>query len=244
MPDGNKGGYPDDWNGKSLKELANEDGTYGKLHTPADEVELFLYVMNSTFSHVAQEVYKQIAKWGIQDHPSFRNGEPRAIPAVMDENGLPTEEIAKDLCESMHAQGVGTWCDILIEELAEAATAARQWNDPSGCSIPYPDGVIVAPEDPEQYKEVYKKIMESGADAVWMELRQVAAVAFSWLTVLELTKNREVVTEEHKEYVLRQKWFNEMREKTVKLMAGQVGGDVRPGDPGDEGEEFIPGGYI
>jgi hypothetical protein len=58
---------------------------------------------------IEAERLSQDAKWGQQDHPD-------GTSAVYTE----TAERARILCSVRHAEGVGTWNLILLEEVAEA----------------------------------------------------------------------------------------------------------------------------
>lgn len=59
---------------------------------------------------VADERARQDAKWGEQNHP--------------DGSGSPgsqlTANLYRDLCDIRHRKGIGSWADILLEEVYEA----------------------------------------------------------------------------------------------------------------------------
>lgn len=59
---------------------------------------------------VIQERVRQDEKWGEQNHP---DGSSRVWSKSAD--------FYRDLCDERHRQGVGTWLDILLEEVYEAA---------------------------------------------------------------------------------------------------------------------------
>lgn len=80
--------------------------------------------MQSTFNilaEVASERIRQDAKWGPQDHPSIRDAVPPDDRAAY--HGVISEAGAKSQCERRFANGIGTYADIAIEEVAEAVDA-------------------------------------------------------------------------------------------------------------------------
>jgi hypothetical protein len=64
---------------------------------------------------VQAEEDRQVELWGEQNHPDG-TGEDFAVAASM----------AKEACEAAFANGTGTWLDILVEEVFEAAEEADE----------------------------------------------------------------------------------------------------------------------
>lgn len=72
--------------------------------------------MEKILAEIAAERQRQDAKWGQQNHPSFRQGYPWMTAALM-------EHTAKMGCGQRFAAGVGDWSSILAEEFAEACNS-------------------------------------------------------------------------------------------------------------------------
>lgn len=69
---------------------------------------------------VRRERELQDVKWGVQRHQSVLAMEPEARAMHY---GIPTEARAKERCEEAFKEGLGTWADIAVEELAEVVCA-------------------------------------------------------------------------------------------------------------------------
>lgn len=75
-------------------------------------------------AEVAAERARQDAKWGKQDYRSVSGITAAWSPdSRAKAYGIDSEEIAKHRCQSRFANGVGTYADIAIEEVAEAICA-------------------------------------------------------------------------------------------------------------------------
>ncbi len=72
---------------------------------------------------VGAERFKQIEKWGVQDHPDVATSESPAYRKFR-------ADYAKMKCEAAALGGVVTWHLILKEELAEAVEQAALKNMP------------------------------------------------------------------------------------------------------------------
>lgn len=79
--------------------------------------------LDAVLDEVRQERARQEAKWGEQNHPMLVI-EPGAF-ALLHE--LPHADDARALCQQRHNDGVGSYFDILLEEISEAHDAA--WRD-------------------------------------------------------------------------------------------------------------------
>lgn len=68
---------------------------------------------------------RQDLKWGPnQAHPFIALGV--SGPRMTEFYDLPTVDMAKERCDRRHKNGIGTWVDILIEEVCEAVDAFAQ----------------------------------------------------------------------------------------------------------------------
>jgi hypothetical protein len=67
-------------------------------------------VTKAVLLEVQHEREAQDEKWGPQNHPSFGPLAPVVIGA----------DTARALCETNHQYGIGSFADILLEEVAEA----------------------------------------------------------------------------------------------------------------------------
>jgi len=65
---------------------------------------------------VGEERARQIAKWGLQDHPDA----PASVRAPNAYFGIPTEQSAKLQTDDAFRRGLGSFGHILLEEVAEA----------------------------------------------------------------------------------------------------------------------------
>jgi hypothetical protein len=68
---------------------------------------------------VLEEMGLQDAKWGQQNHPDFHEGVAPGLERCRI-HGIVDDRTARDACDFRHKTGDGSWCDILIEEVAEA----------------------------------------------------------------------------------------------------------------------------
>jgi len=74
---------------------------------------------------VMRERERQEELWGEQTHPSVSF--PEAAPATREAiYGVPSEAVAKDRCERAFRDGVGTYADIAVEEMAEVIAAGNE----------------------------------------------------------------------------------------------------------------------
>lgn len=71
---------------------------------------------------VAREAFRQLEKWGEQDHPDFHSfaNSPLFKSKLY---GVLTEEEAKSRCENAFIAGTGTYAHIFVEEVCEAIGA-------------------------------------------------------------------------------------------------------------------------
>jgi hypothetical protein len=74
---------------------------------------------------VAGERGRQDDRWGEQNHPDLDQGLLHRAGGCTQERmalryGIPTADVARAACERAFKEGIGTWADILIEEVAEA----------------------------------------------------------------------------------------------------------------------------
>ncbi len=75
---------------------------------------------------ILQERSRQDEKWGEQNHPSVDDESAMLGNEICSYYRIPSEEAAKMACDykfSIAPSGVGSWTDILIEELSEAVSA-------------------------------------------------------------------------------------------------------------------------
>lgn len=76
----------------------------------------------AVLGEIRAERFRQDAKWGAdREIDSVDSIVPIDERATFYE--IQTEQAAKEACDSAFAQGVGTWADILVEELCEAIAA-------------------------------------------------------------------------------------------------------------------------
>jgi len=81
------------------------------------------------YEELNAERNRQLDKWGPQSWPMVREEEVQGGPRVSREQRiafrhcLQTEETYKKRCDQRTDQGVLSWADILLEELAEAIYA-------------------------------------------------------------------------------------------------------------------------
>lgn len=79
------------------------------------------YKRQLLLSRVAQEMQRQLGKWGEQNHASSYGYD------VLDDVAHPTAQDAKDLCDGLSAgiiEGELSWTDIFLEEVLEAREEA------------------------------------------------------------------------------------------------------------------------
>ena len=70
---------------------------------------------NPLFAAIQREQDRQIAKWGVQDHPSFHD--------TVHHEALVRDDAVrffKDACAESASAGTLTWEEIFLEEMAEA----------------------------------------------------------------------------------------------------------------------------
>jgi hypothetical protein len=110
---------------------------------------------------VNDEMERQIDKWGVQEHPSYKH---KDLIGYLDDmaddmpsrNELTITQAAKDLCDSRLGAGECSWQDILNEEFLEARDEAIAGN----------------------------------TEALREELIQIAAVALSWVGSIDRETHR------------------------------------------------------
>jgi hypothetical protein len=87
-------------------------------------------VDTNIFDLVTDEMDRQVKKWGVQNHPSVdrilstRNPYPK--DRICEEYEIPTEERAKQLCDTHAERGDLTWAHIIVEELSEVVSAPNE----------------------------------------------------------------------------------------------------------------------
>lgn len=80
--------------------------------------------MDKVYNEVEKEEQKQLDKWGEQNHPcldqTLLNREGGCTPERMCDNyDIPSENVAKFLCDNSFKNGTGTYAHIALEELSE-----------------------------------------------------------------------------------------------------------------------------
>jgi len=106
------------------------------------------------------EMESQVAKWGWQDHPSYKHTDVFGYMETFIKLGIPrlyrpATEVAKNLCDTRLSAEECSWLDILNEEVLEARDEAISGDD----------------------------------EALRKELIQVAAVALSWVMSIDRKAN-------------------------------------------------------
>lgn len=84
------------------------------------------YKRQLLLNRVAQEMQRQLDKWGEQNHPSTYGYD------VLDSVAHPTADDAKFMCDSITTgmeEGVLSWTDIFLEEVLEAREEAVGGNN-------------------------------------------------------------------------------------------------------------------
>ena len=102
-------------------------------------VEAFRRGIETAAADVLAERERQEAKWGEQNHPIVpRDIAERALLRRMSVgalacmvSGVDSATTARMTCEHEHAQGRGTYANILVEEVAELVEAAAIHGDAS-----------------------------------------------------------------------------------------------------------------
>lgn len=93
-----------------------------------DNIKKDRIVLTPTTQPVLNEVLaervRQDEKWGEQNWPSFVSG--LGTYGRSAHYGVRREENAKRFCEGRFRQGVGTYADIFVEEVAEAIGAETE----------------------------------------------------------------------------------------------------------------------
>lgn len=97
----------------------------------------------SVLEALRDERQRQDERWGVQDHrsvPRYRVG----VPAT-EFLGLPTADFARHRCDKRFCEmGIGTWADILVEEVCEAIEAAELGEEALERELVQAGAVIVA----------------------------------------------------------------------------------------------------
>lgn len=93
-------------------------------------------VQRLIFDAISEEREAQIAKWGVQSHPSVDMVLLGRIDGctpfrMAEEYEIPTADRARVACEIAFEQGQGTWFHILTEEICEAVEAAVLYGEDS-----------------------------------------------------------------------------------------------------------------
>jgi len=73
---------------------------------------------------VTRETFRQLQKWGEQNHPDFSPFLDKIHPAFRTHYyGLDSEDHAKESCEDAFINGTGSYAHIFVEEVCEAIGA-------------------------------------------------------------------------------------------------------------------------
>ena len=82
--------------------------------------------MKAILKEIELETIRQVQKWGIQNHPSLNQKlllEECTPDEMCKSYEIPTEERARELCETAANSQSVTWAHITIEELSESISA-------------------------------------------------------------------------------------------------------------------------
>lgn len=94
------------------------------IGSPDDSKPTIEYI--GVYGEVINERKKQESKWGEQNHPIL---DPilinRSAQRMCENYEIPSENRAKQLCEIRHSRGCGTYMEILVEEVSEAASCGK-----------------------------------------------------------------------------------------------------------------------
>lgn len=114
---------------------ANGGKVYHVIETLADRVHIIesddynVIRVESTeqtepnaLTQVSDEMKRQVAKWGQQNHTSYT---PQGL---MEASGPITAELAKLICDLKSQAGAVSWTDIFLEEVFEAIEEAKNGN--------------------------------------------------------------------------------------------------------------------
>lgn len=128
----------------------------------------------NVLADVVAERKRQDDKWGPDTGPSF-NVDPRAfvtaaapyqaVAFAAYRHGIIGEQAAKNVCDTAFRLGRGSWAHILIEEVAEAFSAAVGYDYAKHCAT--------------------ELAWDDQLAALRSELVQVAAVAVKWVEHLD-----------------------------------------------------------
>lgn len=77
----------------------------------ADSEKIAMFNRSLVIADVLTEIGRQDALWGWQNWQSFDKGA---------DYGIPSQVEAKSVLNERFADGVGSWADIFVEEVAEA----------------------------------------------------------------------------------------------------------------------------
>lgn len=132
----------DEENNQRVK--ANEEGTQRDRGPSSD-----FMAMHRILAQIADELGRQILKWGEQDHPSIRPFRPDYPLSELTQElcayyGIPTPVQATQNCDDRHRFGDGSWADIAVEELSEAVAAAIDGDDSCRAELVQLGAVVVA----------------------------------------------------------------------------------------------------
>lgn len=78
------------------------------------------------FSQVRDELDRQDAKWGQQNHPSVYEELKTNVDCLCKHHNIPAEDVAKFHVEHLSRAGELTFTDILMEEISEAVCAPNE----------------------------------------------------------------------------------------------------------------------
>jgi hypothetical protein len=104
--------YCDDLTDQAARDLvrALDDQRAGRELLPGAEIPAPPPALAAVLAEVAAERRRQDERWGEQNHDDGTGTERGAFVA----------RVLRRACDRRHAEGVGTWADILAEEVGEA----------------------------------------------------------------------------------------------------------------------------
>lgn len=253
------GDYPAEWAHKTLGELANPDGTYGRTRSEEIEVEGLFLAMDNAMQLVRQEARLMVARDGVRRAASFAidkqvktaeddlpaGADPTAIlKRIYRTHPVPIASLMEGFVQTTEAQDVTVWCDLLLKELAQALEAAHKYQDPTGYTHPYSEDQIkemkrlaMDQTDPFALAD-YQKIVEREhpeIDGVFREVASLAAVAMMWLTSMAYWSKPEDV----KAAVLERREEEKTRREYIESTIQRLRDGARDADDGG-----FSGGYL
>ncbi len=77
----------------------------------------------TSLAEVAEEMERQVAKWGEQNHSDYTVG------GLLDTEAAVSADNAKLFCDSKAELGTVSWNDIFVEEVLETVEEAEQGNE-------------------------------------------------------------------------------------------------------------------